>query len=60
MILLNMITEVLKTTKITQNKIFISKKILDRFGFKDGDAVMWCLNREGELILKKTETEDFF
>ncbi|KKN90772.1 hypothetical protein LCGC14_0223550 [marine sediment metagenome] len=55
-----MITEVLKTTKITQSKVFIGKKILSRIGFKDGDLVMWCLNKEGELILKKTETSDIF
>ncbi len=55
-----MITEVLKTTKISQSKIFISKNILQKFQMKDGDSVMWCLNREGELILKKTETSDFF
>ncbi len=46
-----MITEVLKTTKITQSKVFINKNVLKRVGFKDGDSVMWCLNREGELIL---------
>lgn len=55
-----MITEVLKTTIIGQSKVFISKKILEKFNMKDGDSVMWCLNREGELILKKTETADFF
>lgn len=55
-----MITEVLKTTTISQSKIFISKKVLDRINMKDGDSVMWCLNREGELILKKTETNELF
>ena len=55
-----MITEVLKTTIISQSKIFISKKVLEKFQLKDGDSVMWCLNREGDLILKKTETSEFF
>lgn len=55
-----MITEVLKTTKISQSKIFISKKILNRFDMKDGDSVMWCLNKDGELLLKRTETTEIF
>ncbi|MCP4762568.1 MAG: hypothetical protein GY870_12380 [archaeon] len=55
-----MITEVLKTTVIAQSKIFISKKILEKFGLKNGDSVMWCLNRDGELLLKKTETNEIF
>lgn len=54
-----MIIEILKTTKITQSKIFISKKILQRFNMKDGDSVMWCLNKAGDLVLKRTNTSEF-
>ena len=52
--------EVLKTTKISQSKIFISKKILQRVGLKENDSVMWCLTKEGELVLKKTESIESF
>lgn len=55
-----MITEIIKTTKISQQKVFLSKEVLQKFGFKEDDKVMWCTNKEGECILKKTETVDFF
>ncbi|MFW9881929.1 MAG: hypothetical protein ACFFG0_53375 [Candidatus Thorarchaeota archaeon] len=55
-----MITEIIKTTKVSQQKVFLSKDVLQRFDLKEDDKVMWCTNKEGELILMKTETTDFF
>lgn len=55
-----MITEIIKTTKISQQKVFLSKDVLQRFNLKEDEKVMWCTDKEGNLILKKTETNDFF
>lgn len=48
-----MIIETIKVTTISQNKVYIPQNIMKRFGFKNGDKIVWGINRDGEIIIEK-------
>lgn len=54
------IVEILKTTRITQSKVYLSEEIKKKFNIKEDDKVLWCVNKEGELILKKSDIGKYY
>ena len=49
-----MIVEIIKVVKISQNKVYIPKTIRERYALKDGEDIVWGINKNGEIVLTKT------
>jgi len=48
-----MIREVIETVNLTQNKVYLTQKMIKRFSLKNGDKLVWALNENKELVLVK-------
>lgn len=55
-----MLIEILKTSKLSQNKIYMPKSIQEKFQFREGETLVWGVNKKGDLILTKAESLDGF
>ena len=53
-----MITEILGKTTVYDNKIYINKKVRRYFDIKNGDAMLWAINKNGDLILTNSSIDD--
>ena len=51
--------EILGTTTSYQNKVTIIKKVRDKYDIKEGDLLIWGINKNGDLILSKSESSEF-
>ena len=53
--------EIISTSKVYGGRIFIPKEIRDKWRIKDGETLVWGTNKQGQLILTKSESiDDFF
>lgn len=50
-----MIKEIITTVKMTQNKVYLDQDVIKKFGFKDKDRLVWCINENNELVLIKSD-----
>jgi len=48
--------EIFGTTTIYKNKITVLSEIRKRFGFHDGTKLLWGINRNGDLVIKKADS----
>ena len=49
------ITEVIQTTKLSQSKTYVPKRVRERLKIVDGDRIMWVINEHGELVVKNSK-----
>lgn len=54
------LVEIIGTTKVYDNKVSLIRKVRDRFNMKDGDKLVWGINKDGQLILTKAEIERYY
>lgn len=54
------ITEILGTTTVYDSKIRLTKEVKKMFKIKQGDKMVWAINRDGNLILSKAAKTDVF
>lgn len=52
--------ETIGLSKIFNGNIHIPIDVTKRFGFKDGQKLVWGINRHGDLIIKKAESPNDF
>lgn len=46
---------IIKTTKVYQNKVWIPAEIRERLGITDGDKIIWKQNDFGEIVIEKNK-----
>lgn len=53
-----MIVEVIQTTRLYDNRIFVPKEIRDRFELDNGMKLLWGINKDGEIVIARAENLD--
>jgi len=46
-------SEIIKITKIYNNKVTIPAEIRRRLNLNDGDKIYWAITEKGEILIKK-------
>lgn len=42
-----------------EHYITIPEEVIDRFGWEEGDVLEWILNKDGTVLLQRTDEEYF-
>lgn len=56
------LVEIIGYSKIFNGNVHIPIDVVKRFGFEDGQKVVWGITRKGDLVFKKAEliSSEFF
>lgn len=49
------ILEIIGQSKIYNGNIHIPSDIKKRFGFRDGEKIIWAISKQGQLVISKAE-----
>jgi len=50
------LVEIIGYSKIFNGNVHIPIDVIKRFGFKDGQRIVWGITQKGELVFKKAES----
>lgn len=50
------LTEIIGYSKIFNGNVHIPIDVVKRFGFEDGQKIVWGITRKGDLVFKKADS----